>query len=73
MLKKIQSVLLSKKKYSLETAKEFIKKHGFKTEYKGKGVHETENYYRFRQDDPEKYKTFYSELITPNVIYIIGN
>lgn len=68
----IQSVLLAKKKFSLEEAKQYLKKHGYKIEYNGKGVHETEKFYRFRQRLPEQYSSFYSELISPGVIYIIG-
>lgn len=68
----IQSVLLAKKKFSLEEAKQYLKKHKFKIEYNGKGVHETEKFYRFRQRDVEQYNSFYSEMISPGVVYIIG-
>lgn len=49
----VQSVIISKDHYTLAEAKKWIKIHGYKEEFKGKKVHETDKYYRFRQADPK--------------------
>lgn len=53
----LQSVLYprrtkSGKLISLEKAKEWIKQNGYKLTFKGKKVHITDKYYRFRQNEP---------------------
>lgn len=53
----IQSVLLSKKYFkNLQSAEDWIERHGFKLIK----VHSTQDYYRFRQFEPndkKKYRT----------------
>jgi hypothetical protein len=52
----IQSILFDKKKWTIPTAIEWLKTHGYKY-YK---VDETKEHYRFRQFDPikgRKYRT----------------
>jgi hypothetical protein len=53
----IQTVLYPRKNIngkvnSLEKAKKWIIKNGYKVTYKGKKVHITQNFYRFRQAEP---------------------
>jgi len=48
----IQSILFPKKRYSVKEAKQYLKDHGYKTNYNGKKYDETEHYYRFRQAKP---------------------
>lgn len=55
MNSEVQSVLISKDKYTIKKAIKFIKEN-----FKFNKIDYTENneYYRFRQTEPEKYKTF---------------
>lgn len=51
---KIQSILFDKDKHSKEQAKSWLKSHG----YKDGEPDTTENNYRFRQEEPSKFKNF---------------
>ena len=51
-----QTVLLSNANFTLSTAKNWIKKHDFKLTFYGKQVDTTENYFRFRQMAPSRFK-----------------
>ena len=53
---KIQSILLNKKYFSLNTALQWIVKHGFK-HYK---IDITKNKYRFRQQEPNSNRGYYT-------------
>ena len=64
----IQSVLISRKYFTLEQAYNWIYKHNFK-HYK---VDITDNFYRFRQYTPLPYKHFFTTKSKTNGIeYII--
>ena len=45
----VQSVLLSRDEFTQEQARDWIKKHG----YKAQKVDVTQDYYRYRQVDPD--------------------
>ncbi len=45
----VQSVLLSRDEFTQEQARDWIKKHG----YKAQKVDVTQDYYRYRQADPD--------------------
>lgn len=53
---KIQSILLDKKYFNLQSALQWIIKHGFK-HYK---VDITKNKYRFRQQEPNSKREYYT-------------
>ena len=69
--KRIQSILFDKNFWSVSKCKKFLKEN----DYKGLEVHETDNYYRFRQYDP-KYKSeryiSMSSITVPGIKYIIS-
>lgn len=48
----IQSVRFPKNNFTLKQARKWVKSHGYRTTWRGKGVDETENQYRFRQKSP---------------------
>lgn len=54
---KVQSILVSKSKYSSAQAKKIIKSDGYHTFSQD----ETKNYYKFRQFDPNKNKIHYTK------------
>lgn len=64
----IQSVILDKNFYSLKDAHDFIKRNKFKL----LKTDETKNFYRFRQNEPDKYKLFRIKNIKPGVKFVIG-
>lgn len=64
----VQSVVFHKDKYSKAKAKKWLKEHNFK-HY---GVDEKENTLRYRQENPKKYKKYYTKTVEPDVLYIIG-
>lgn len=51
---KVQSILFDKKKFSEKKAKDWLKKHKYKTVK----MHVTDNYIRFRQVEPNKLKKY---------------
>ena len=53
-----QSVLLPKDEFTLAEARAWAKDHDYRTKFRGKGVDETEDFYRFRQHDPGRYRGF---------------
>jgi len=63
----IQSILFSRPEWTLTKAKTWLKKHGYKTDVDKKPEH-----YRFRQTEPEKYRTFRTKHIGDNISFIIG-
>ena len=64
----VQSVIIEKKFFSLKEAKEWILSHGY---YIFK-IDETKNYYRFRQQDPSRYKHYFTKNVAKGVDFIIG-
>lgn len=67
-MSEIQSVLLNKNNFSLEKAMLWIITHGFVI----KKIDETQNFYRFRQKSPNRYKYFRNRKIENGVEFIIG-
>lgn len=65
----IQTILINKNEYSLPSAIEFIKRNGFEV----KKIDIDRNFYRFRQNDPKQYKTFYTKPIKKGVLFVFGN
>lgn len=63
----VQSLIFDKSEFSLNRAKEWAKKHGFKT-----GVDEKENTYRLRQKDPGKFKRFATKAFGNGIKAVIG-
>ena len=71
---KVQSVLISTDLYNLKEAKSWIRKHDFKEPFYGKGVERTENYFRFRQAAPGRFKegSFVTKEISDGVKLVLG-
>jgi len=71
---KVQSVLISSDVYNLKEAKSWIRKHDFKETFYGKGVERTENYFRFRQAAPGRFKegSFVTKEISDGVKLVLG-
>lgn len=65
----IQSIVFNKDEWDLDKAEAWLKKHKHTTNYKGKGVDETSQSYRFRQAEPlskhKKYMGYYYETMHP--------
>ena len=72
---KVQSVLVDKDVYSLREAKSWIRKHDFKETFYGKGVEKTENFYRFRQAAPRRFKegSYVTKEISDGIKLVLGN
>ena len=63
----LQSVLFPKGKYTLAHAHHWLKMHNAKPI---KGVHETEQYYRFRMTEPNKNATYHTQKIKNGIVFI---
>jgi hypothetical protein len=65
----VQSVLFDRDKFTIEQAKDWLSRNGFKSDK----VHETDKKYRFRQSSPDfcngKYRT---KEITDGVQFVFG-
>ena len=72
---KVQSVLISTDLYNLKEAKSWIRKHDFKETFYRKGVEKSENYFRFRQAAPGRFKknSFVTKEISDGVKLVLGN
>jgi hypothetical protein len=72
---KVQSVLVDKDVYNLREAKSWIRKHDFRETFYGKGVEKTENFYRFRQAAPRRFKegSYVTKEISEGVKLVLGN
>ena len=72
---KVQSVLISRDMYNLREAKSWIRKHDFKETFYGKGVEKSENYFRFRQTAPGRFKTnsYVTKEISDGIKLVLGN
>jgi hypothetical protein len=66
----IQSIMFKKQYWTLKRAKAWLKEHG----YDRTGVDETDNYYRFRQVDPDEFnkKSFRTIELKPSVKAVVG-
>lgn len=72
---KVQSVLISTDLYNLKEAKSWIRKHDFRETFYGKGVEKSENYFRFRQAAPGRFKnnSFVTKEISDGIKLVLGN
>jgi hypothetical protein len=68
MKSSIQSILIPKNLFTLEQAKNWMKKNNFPI----LKVHETNKYYRFRQQTPETFNKYYTKKIKNEIELIIG-
>lgn len=64
----VQSILIKKRYYTPEKAKEWVKKH----EYKVSKMTEEGKHHRFRQKNPDQYDRFVSKKITPSITFVLG-
>lgn len=66
---RVQSVLMSKDIFSRKEAVKWVKEHDYKAE-----IDETENYYRFRQQEPEQFEeeSFRTIEFTDGIKAVIG-
>ena len=65
---KVQSIIFKKSEYSLEEAKDWLKKNG----YKYSKVDEKESTYRFRQIDPDKFNNFRTKKTSSGISFVLG-
>lgn len=72
---KVQSVLIERDVYNLRQAKSWIRKHDFKETFYGKGVEKTENFYRFRQAAPGRFKkdSYVTKEISDGIKLVLAN
>ena len=70
----IQTVLIPKNKFTLKEAEKRIVDLGYKKSYYGKGVDETENFYRFRQETPLNFDkdSYYTKKIKDDIMLVFG-
>lgn len=70
MTTEIQSVMLKRSKFkNVKNGMKWIKKNKFKPI---KRVHKTNNYFRYRLNQPNKYNKFRIKTINNNVKFVIG-
>tara|TARA_R110000824_G_scaffold51503_3_gene143646 strand:+ start:301 stop:543 length:243 start_codon:yes stop_codon:yes gene_type:complete len=69
---KIQSVILSKKKFTLKQANNWIKKNNFKLSFYRKPVEKTKNFYRYRQIAPHHFKKYRMKKVSDGVEFVLG-
>jgi len=67
----VQSILIPKNKFSLNEANSWIRKHNYKLTYKGKKVHVTDKYYRYRQMIPNPKLNYNVTTIDKGIKFII--
>lgn len=74
MTLKTQSVLMDRDNFTLTSAKNWIKKHDFKVTFYKKQPEKTENYFRFRQMAPTRFKkdSYVTKEITEGVKLVLG-
>ena len=68
----IQTILIPKNKFSLKEAEKWIVKNKYKKSFYGKKVDITENYFRFRQESPLKFKNYYAKRLKNGIIIVSG-
>lgn len=62
----LQAILFNKKFYTLNTAKKWLNEHSY---IPIKPAHETDNYFRFRMNQPEKGR-YYTVSISPGILLV---
>lgn len=69
---RVQAVRIKKKDYSLKEARSIVRAMGYKDTYYGKSPFtQTDNEWRFRQFNPNKYKNYITRK-KDGINYIIG-
>lgn len=64
----VQSISFPKDKFTPASARQWLDEHGFIYPK----IHETSNFYRFRQDDPSKYEHYENKYTDDGVLLTIG-
>jgi hypothetical protein len=67
-MSEVQSIVFNKNNFDLEKSLKWLMEHDFKINK----VDEKENSFRFRQQDPKKYKKFITKSPSRGVNLIIG-
>lgn len=67
-MSEIQSIIFKKQYWTPNRAKQWLIFNGFKAEK----IDETEKYYRFRQQSPDKFEDFRMINLKPSVKAVIG-
>jgi hypothetical protein len=67
----VQSVILDKNHFTEKEAHNWIKTHGFKTQFGEKKVHVTDNTYRYRQLEPKHDVKYRIKKVTPGVEFVM--
>ena len=71
-MENVQAVRIKKKDYSLKEARSIVRAMGYKDSYYGKSPFtQTDNEWRFRQFNPNKYKNYITRK-KDGINYIIG-
>lgn len=70
MNKTLHAIWFKKDNYTIDTANQWLKKHGYHPLKQG---HETENFYKYRIRNPSKYGSYYSKYINPYILFIFQN
>lgn len=68
----IQSVIFPKEKFDQKKAEEWLQSHKFRTTFRKKGVDITENFYRYRQKDPNQFIRFRTLVLNNGIQFIVG-
>lgn len=69
MTSQVQAVLFDSDTWDIFGSHLWLQKHGI---YPIKSPHITENYIRYRIQNPDKYKQLRTKQITPSIQFIIG-
>lgn len=70
MNSEIQSILIPRKKFNINDAYKWIFDNGFKVYYRGMEPDRSKNFIRFRQENPKKYRGWFT-VVLPNDIRLI--
>ena len=65
----IQAVLFKKDKFTTDQCRSWLKLYKIKPM---KRVHVTSSYYRYRIQDPSKFKRFVTKILDPDIDVVIG-
>ena len=63
----LQTIVISKKNYTLNKAKTWLIKRGYKSD-----VDMKTNSYRFRQREPGQFEKFYTVKVAPGINFVFG-
>jgi|LakMenEpi03Aug12_release.lakeMendotaPanAssembly.Ray.scaffolds.fasta_scaffold4087861_1 hypothetical protein len=68
----VQSVVFPKKAFTMKEAKKWLTKNNYRTSFYGKGVDETVNTYRFRQEAPSNLSDYRTQVLPNGVQLVLG-